>query len=670
MAIEAEELTAITRSIRNAGMETAGEFRQAATAGNANLSRIVKDISTTFKAQREDIADLHNVLEEMVSESQQTGNKIDSLNSLFRESLEIQNSMRTEISNVTKNTRILSGDIESLNRNIMNTSTSGLLGSITNLSTDFAKQLALMGVGAGVAAGGMTALGAMGGGGDVPGIKTSGSLSQNQQEAYKAARGEGLSDTAAKIAVANVSGENLKNPGGVYADPSSRNPHQKAHGIVAWDDERSARIKQVFGKYPQEMSVAEQTKAYIWEMKTHYKTAYNDLINENLSERQRLSSVVENFEKPKDSASAVANRMGYLRGFKPNESSSATPTTPTATQVSTPEVVPSNTSSRVESIGKEGGHGPISGAAHGHGEKMETSSVLPSGDIVALGKALQGMGVRVSEHPAFGGVDAKAHGRNSAHYDGSAIDINSTSGNSVEAQDPVWGAKFDQLAKQIQAAGYTVLWRTKGHNNHIHAQLGGKGIRGGQSIIGGQTTPSTASTPTTPGSSQPQMTAETPTMTSAPPAPTGSTAAEPVAQAPISPGVSAGPAGMNPMAMMGMMGGMMPGGIGGIAGMLLPLIASTIQSEMVSAPSAPALNTQMLNQAAVSSEATEQTVQEAQVSSHAPQVNAESNRMHNSNQAGYAYNMPGDIEWPDWASMLGGNHYEEMKNYKKNMSWG
>jgi len=32
--------------------------------------------------------------------------------------------------------------------------------------------------------------------------------------------------------------------------------------------------------------------------------------------------------------------------------------------------------------------------------------------------------------------------------------------------------------------------------------------------------------------------------------------------------------------------------------------------------------------------------------------------------------MPEDIGWPDWAGMIGGMHWEEMKNYKKNMAWG
>ena len=37
--------------------------------------------------------------------------------------------------------------------------------------------------------------------------------------------------------------------------------------------------------------------------------------------------------------------------------------------------------------------------------------------------------------------------------------------------------------------------------------------------------------------------------------------------------------------------------------------------------------------------------------------------------AGYDYNAPWDIGWPDWASMIGGNHWAEGKKYKQNM-WG
>jgi hypothetical protein len=104
------------------------------------------------------------------------------------------------------------------------------------------------------------------------------------------------------------------------------------------------------------------------------------------------------------------------------------------------------------------------------------SNILPSGNIVALGKALQGMGIKVSEHPAFGPVGQHAPG--SAHYSGRAIDVNGPPG-MVEANDPVWGPKFDKLAESMRAAGYKVIWRSAGHYNHLHAQIS----------AGGDTTP-------------------------------------------------------------------------------------------------------------------------------------------------------------------------------------
>ena len=105
-------------------------------------------------------------------------------------------------------------------------------------------------------------------------------------------------------------------------------------------------------------------------------------------------------------------------------------------------------------------------------------ATLPSGDIVALGRALQGMGINVSEHPAFGRVGVHAPG--SAHYSGRAIDVNGPPG-LVEANDPVWGPKFDALAASMRAAGYKVIWRSAGHYNHLHAQI--------DSAPGGSTTP-------------------------------------------------------------------------------------------------------------------------------------------------------------------------------------
>ena len=89
-----------------------------------------------------------------------------------------------------------------------------------------------------------------------------------------------------------------------------------------------------------------------------------------------------------------------------------------------------------------------------------------STSLVAYGHQLQRMGFRVSEHPSFGGVHHVHHGW--AHYAGRAIDVNVGRG-VVEAHSG-YAHRFDQLAADARAAGYTVLWRVPGHYNHIHIQ--------------------------------------------------------------------------------------------------------------------------------------------------------------------------------------------------------
>mgnify|MGYP003349588070 CR=1 FL=1 len=90
-----------------------------------------------------------------------------------------------------------------------------------------------------------------------------------------------------------------------------------------------------------------------------------------------------------------------------------------------------------------------------------------TGSLVAYGHDLQSRGFRVSEHPSFGGVH-HVHAHRSAHYSGNAIDINVGRG-IVEARSG-YAHRFDQLAAEARAAGYTVLWRVPGHYNHIHIQ--------------------------------------------------------------------------------------------------------------------------------------------------------------------------------------------------------
>lgn len=102
--------------------------------------------------------------------------------------------------------------------------------------------------------------------------------------------------------------------------------------------------------------------------------------------------------------------------------------------------------------------------------------------IVNLGRQLQSQGLRVTGHSMFGGREEGRHSKNSRHYKDLAIDINVGTG-VVEADDPEHGARFDMLAENLRRAGFSVLWRSKGHDDHMHVSVGSpegvKAARGG-----------------------------------------------------------------------------------------------------------------------------------------------------------------------------------------------
>lgn len=168
-------------------------------------------------------------------------------------------------------------------------------------------------------------------GADIVPIKSStprGSMAKNQQEAYAAARAEGLSDKGARILVANFRGESLAKPDSVNKDYRADGTFAHyARGIVQWDPSRSEAIRKQFGKYPNEMSVAEQTKAAIWEMKTTkyikngevkytYGKAWDALNNDKLTDNERMFALVSNYERPARPELDTAKRLGFLQTLR------------------------------------------------------------------------------------------------------------------------------------------------------------------------------------------------------------------------------------------------------------------------------------------------------------------------------------------------------------------
>jgi hypothetical protein len=149
--------------------------------------------------------------------------------------------------------------------------------------------------------------------GSPPSTIADGTLAQHQKELYDALISQGVSDTAARRMVASVSREALRNPADVHSDPSMSNPYQKAHGIASWDDVRSQRIKQQFGKMPNEMTVPEQAAALKWEIQTYYPNVWKT-INEGTDE-QAMTSLTRDHEGPIDTLAQTEKSLSILRGL-------------------------------------------------------------------------------------------------------------------------------------------------------------------------------------------------------------------------------------------------------------------------------------------------------------------------------------------------------------------
>ena len=143
-------------------------------------------------------------------------------------------------------------------------------------------------------------------------VHAKGSLAKNQREAYDALIAGGLSHDAAMASVANFSGEALNKPGDVHWDGK-----HYAHGIAQWDDVRSQRIKDQFGKFPQQMSVTDQVKAYLWEAKKYYANVWKKL-NSGDSPESMVDTLVRKYEIPGNPNRAISQRLGFLRGLPDN----------------------------------------------------------------------------------------------------------------------------------------------------------------------------------------------------------------------------------------------------------------------------------------------------------------------------------------------------------------
>ena len=174
----------------------------------------------------------------------------------------------------------------------------------------------------------------------------------------------------------------------------------------------------------------------------------------------------------------VTAKITYPNVPKAQGGSSSTPTmSPSSPRSPSAPAVPPATAKPIDNKTATPTSPPGSTQVKQEKKDAEQVSGLPKNDIVALGKQLQTQGIKVSEHPQFGGVGE--HSENSRHYRGQAIDLNIVPGR--DADNPAAAAKFDALKPQLEAAGYNVLWRSKGHYDHMHVSVGGpEGASGGE----------------------------------------------------------------------------------------------------------------------------------------------------------------------------------------------
>lgn len=98
-------------------------------------------------------------------------------------------------------------------------------------------------------------------------------------------------------------------------------------------------------------------------------------------------------------------------------------------------------------------------------------------DIVTLGKRLQGLGLKVAENPAFGGVGK--HSPRSHHYEGNALDLTIQPGSPLlqGRPDSDWRSLTQQIGAKLKAAvpGAEIFHPgddpVGGHDSHIHLAL-------------------------------------------------------------------------------------------------------------------------------------------------------------------------------------------------------
>jgi hypothetical protein len=493
-------LGSIVNSLRGVDRSTSS-FRQAANDNSKSMNRIVKDVVTMTSSQRKEITNLKNSIDDVVDSNKDNAARINSTNSILDQSVALQKDMLSEL-RVIKRIFLQSSDsgggVPGAAGGARGNAITSALSSLKNIVGKFGGSI-LAAAGASDVIGGAegrfnTATGIPGAGGMGAGDKNlkPANITGNASEAMQFFQSKGWTREQAAGIVGNLQVES----GNFAADVLSgqrKGDGGRAVGVAQWHPPRQAMFQRVMGKPLIGSSFKEQLEFVNWELNNSEKKA-GDLLRGANSAAAAASIVDQYYER---SSGQHRNQRivnaNSLAGGKQGQSGDATPVTSAQQSAARPQQQPAapaqQSANPVDTVvsgaqqrfqnqtSSPSPPGASAGATDtektGKGEdaqRMGGSSAIPGNDIVALGKYLQTQGIRVSEHPDFGGVGKHVPG--SAHYSGRAIDINMGYG-VREADHPEHGPRFDALAKQLREAGYKVIWRQPGHEGHMHVQVGG-----------------------------------------------------------------------------------------------------------------------------------------------------------------------------------------------------
>jgi hypothetical protein len=463
---ELRALNSIVSSLRGVDKSTSS-FKQAANDNQRNMSKIVKDLTNMSVGQKRELSNLTNTLDDITTSNQQNAARISTTNSLLESSLTLQRTMVNELKSLKTLFEVLSKNSSSSSSGESSVISGSALGSsLTKLRN--------VGLGA-------LKVGAIGAAGVVGGGATANQILENQRS--RGLTGAGLAgsfqqtntnytgkEAEAKQAAENYLGKPIK--------PEEWSELVRATSAEA-GRKNQTEVAMVMATILNRARDKDKSISEILRERNQFQAVTGTRNNPNPSpnfvnapDGKRLEQIfgaatnilgeVSREQRNFTAANAKAYGAGTNIGFRDNMIARGGSTVGGSVFNTAPPSISSSPATA----------GSTSRSTDTENAQQETpdAGAIPQGDIVSLGKYLQNQGIRVSEHPAFGGVGR--HAPNSAHYSGRAIDLNIGHG-IKESADPVHGKRFDELAKKLEAAGYKVIWRKPGHEGHMHVQAGG-----------------------------------------------------------------------------------------------------------------------------------------------------------------------------------------------------